>query len=259
VEEATVPGSGASRPVVREPRQRWRIVFRRAATASQRELVPAWEQAVVESGLPVLMSPGERPRPRLVFAAALPVSAAAEAELADLTLIERRPVWDVRERLERVLPPGNELVSLFDVWLGEPALPGLVIAAEWRITLREETPVEPLRAAVGELLAATSLPRDRQRAGTSTVYDLRPLLGHLSVGATSPPTLHVRTLYHAERGVGRPDEVIAALSERAGRPLTIASLVRERLELADRRSGAHAAQRRSPTARGSVGARRPEA
>jgi hypothetical protein len=42
-----------------------------------------------------------------------------------------------------------------------------------------------------------------------------------------------RTRFHPELGTGRPEEVIGALSTIIGRPLTVASIVRERLVLAD--------------------------
>jgi hypothetical protein len=44
--------------------------------------------------------------------------------------------------------------------------------------------------------------------------------------------LRIRTRFDPERGVGRPEEVLAALSELAGAPLEVGSIVRERLVLA---------------------------
>ncbi|HEX5589606.1 MAG TPA: hypothetical protein VFX65_04885, partial [Candidatus Limnocylindrales bacterium] len=73
-------------------------------------------------------------------------------------------------------------------------------------------------------------------------YDLRPLLAAIEVirrpdDETRAGALRVRTRFDPERGVGRPDEVVAAIGELVGAPPTVAAIVRERLLLAgeDRR------------------------
>jgi radical SAM-linked protein len=200
---------------------------------SSRDASAAWEAAVLASGLPVHVVGGTPPRPRLLFAAQLPANASAEADLADLILVDRLPVADVRERLAPRLPPGHELLDLYDVWLGAPALPGCVVAADWRVTFTK--PPEPARlaSACADLLASSSLPRERLRGGVRSPYDLRPLLGDVAPAGDLPATLRIRTRVHPERGVGRPDEVVAALAERLGEPLVVVALVRERVILAD--------------------------
>jgi len=45
--------------------------------------------------------------------------------------------------------------------------------------------------------------------------------------------VRTRTRFHPELGTGRPEEVLAALADAAGRPLEAATIVRERLLLID--------------------------
>jgi radical SAM-linked protein len=260
VEEATTPASRAAAGQLRDARQRWRLAFRRSPAApalAQRDATAAWEQAVLASGLPVVVSAGDRPRPRLVFAAALPAGAAAERDLADLFLHERRPAWDVRERLTGVLPEGVELVDLHDVWLGEAPLPGVVTAADWRVVLEDGPSPPELRDAALALLAADSLPRNRIRSGSAAAYDLRPLLDDIAVEDATPPTLRIRTLFHMERGVGRPDEVVAELADQAGLALAVRSLIRTGLVLAPPKSDRADPGRRSGRAGPPGGGGRP--
>ena len=47
----------------------------------------------------------------------------------------------------------------------------------------------------------------------------------------------MRTRIHPELGTGRPDEVVAALSDEAAAPLAIEGIVRRRLLLADELEG----------------------
>jgi radical SAM-linked protein len=218
-----------------EPRQRWRLIVRRRSDApplAQREQVAAWEAALASTGLPLAMTGGGSPRPRFVTAAPLPVGMAAERELFDLFLTERRPVADVRERLAAALPAGHELLDLHDVWLGSPPLPDQLAAADYEVELAADdgNPLEPtvIADAARRLLSATSLPRRRERSGRSIDYDLRPLVIDVDVASHEPLTVLVRARFHPERGVGRPEEVVAALGELAGRSIVPVTIVRAR-------------------------------
>lgn len=217
-----------------QPRQRFRIAFARdaiGAALSQRETIEAWEAAVSASALP-LQHHGGAARPRLVLGAPLGVGIPAERELLDLFLVERRPVVEVRERLAAAAPAGHRVVDAWDVWLGEPALPGRLVAAEYRIEL--EAPPEPERLveAARAVLAARELPRPRLRGGEATTYDLRPFIAAIAPVPRRPGTVLVTTTIDPSRGMGRPDDVLAAMGDEIGRPLRAARVVRQRLVLA---------------------------
>ena len=122
---------------------------------------------------------------------------------------------------------------LYDVWLGSPPLAGQVAAADYRIGVTGATGSD-LGPAAARLLAATELQRERQKGGSTVRYDLRPLLAHVGVVDDGPPVvLRARTRFDPVLGTGRPEEVVAALSDAVGVPLDLSSLVRERLILAD--------------------------
>jgi radical SAM-linked protein len=217
-----------------EARQRWRLVLARdadVAVVGQRELIELWLTALEAAGLP-LHRASPTTRPKLAFGASLGTGIASEGELLDLVLTERWPVWQMRTALVGGLPDGWRLVDLYDVWLGGPPLAGRVAAADYRAVV---TPVEAdLAAAAASLLAAGALPRERAKGDRIVVYDLRPLLVGIGVATEAAVcTVRLRARIHPELGTGRPDEVIAALGDEAGAALTIESLVRERLLLAD--------------------------
>jgi hypothetical protein len=134
-----------------------------------------------------------------------------------------------------VLPTGWRLVDLGDVWLAGPPLAGRVAAADYWISLGPDAPDAPVLASACELLlAASALPRERQKGDGMVRYDLRPLLVDVGVAAAGPPVvLRARTRFHPELGSGRPEEVVAALADAAGVALEIAFIERERLILAD--------------------------
>jgi radical SAM-linked protein len=220
----------------REPVQRWRVVLAREALGdpAQREQQAALEAAFVASGLPLAGLDLARPRPRFALAAPLAAGIPGEAELLDLFLVERLPAWRVRESLEGALPAGWRLVETYDVWLGEAALPGRVVASVYRARIAAGPEAAALRDAATALLDASSLVRERRKGDGTVRYDLRPFIAGLGVAASSGEVVLRMTLRHdPEKGVGRPDEVLAALGEASGVALEPVELVRERLELGD--------------------------
>lgn len=224
----------ASRPAV----QRWRLYVAQPAAAvpdGHAGGVRGWAGLLAGSGLPLAGEGGARGR--VVVAAPLPLGIAGEREVVDVLLAERLPVAGVREAIREILPSGWTLVGLHDVWLGAPAAPAALVAADYRATVTGRSRPS-LEAACRELLAAATLPRERRRDKRTTPYDLRPLVLALAVREASGAgvTLAMR-LRHGPDAVGRPEEVVAVLGERPapppGEPIRIVEVVRERLVLAD--------------------------
>jgi radical SAM-linked protein len=221
-----------------EPRQRWRLAFRCAASDhpdARRDLVAAWVDRLAATGLPLTSRGAGRARQPLALGAPLPLGMAAERELADLVLTERLPAWRVREAVAATLPGGYQLVELGDVWLGAPPLAGAVAGADYRVTLASDADPGPesLGGAADALLSEPSLPRVREKGGRDVVYDLRPLVAGIEVLGGPSTALRIRVRFDPERGSGRPEEVLGALAERLGRPVAAGSIVRERLLLAE--------------------------
>jgi hypothetical protein len=204
----------------------------------QREQHAAWEAALLAAGLPVAGLDAPKSKPRLLHAAPLSGAIPGEAELVDLWLVERLPAWRVREALAGHLPPGYRLVELYDVWLGEASLPGRVAAAVYRAVV--DVPPDVLVSACTRLLAADSLPRARQRGETSVAYDLRPFVLDLETGPgpdAGSSILRMTLRHDPEKGIGRPEELLAALGDELGdelgRAITATTLVRESVVLGE--------------------------
>lgn len=153
-----------------------------------------------------------------------------------MLLTERLPIAEVRADIAAIVPDGDELVGLADVWLGAPSLAADAIAAVYRVELAEATDLDALTTAARGLLAAPAVERTRVRGDRRVTYDLRPLVEAIEVVPGSPPALRLVTRFDPVRGVGRPDEVVAALEERLGRPVEIGTVAREGLVLASEAS-----------------------
>jgi hypothetical protein len=264
--------------VTPEPRQRWRLVVARDEAARDlvhRDVVAAWEAGLLTSGLPVSMSEGATPRPRITFAAPAPVGVLGERELIDVTLTELLPMHDVRRATEAAAPLGYRTVDLYDVWVSRPTLASLVTAGDYRATVgieaagpnaeasgptvdagaqrseeggptAEASRTAPrsgieaaVEVAVEGLLAAPRIEHIRTKGTGQVTVDIRPHIRALQVASAIPDSpegpfvLWMRLGLGGEGGVGRPEEVVAALGERLGRRLVVRAITRERIVLAD--------------------------
>jgi len=235
--------------------QRWRLSVARGLEARDllhRDATAAWAailEAVAAAAAPESVAPGVAPgavpprigapagggtderdggRPRVAFAAPLPLGMTAVADLVDLIIPVGRVTLDrLRAVVEPRLPAGHRLVGAHDVWIGEPSLPALVVAADYTATVTCADGTEnaaPLKAAAVALLAATNVPRPGRDPGKSAA-NLRPLVEALAV-EVSPLRVRMRLRVDQELGSGRPEEVVEALAH-FGAPVTLVSARRE--------------------------------
>jgi hypothetical protein len=211
------------------PVQRWRLTFSRGSDGpdqNQREQIAAWHSALEAAGL---RDPAAPEPSRFVLAAPMTAGLTGDRELADLFLPERRTAADVRTPLAGLIPLGHRLVDIHDVWLGEPPLPGLVVAADYSVDVEPSDLAVILREATAALLVATTIGRPKARSDRPTPGNLRPLV--IDVRHAGGGSLWMRLRFDPAIGTGRPEEVVEALAVLAGRPLTTTRRHRERLWL----------------------------
>jgi radical SAM-linked protein len=168
------------------------------------DLQRCWQRIFRRARLPLALTAGYRPRPRLLFAAALPLGFTSSAELLDFWLTGPQPLDALAEKLRASCPPDMQVVELSAIDLKAPKLTSLVRATEYRIAL-DETQRAVVAAALPRLVAAEQLMRERR----GRRYDLRPLIEQIALDHDAS-TLTMRLA--ARPGAnGRPDEVLAEL------------------------------------------------
>jgi len=194
--------------------QRLRVVFsigQQVKYISHLDLMRVWERALRRAKVGLSYSQGFNPRPKLVFAAALPVGFTAKAEIVDVYL-ERPVALQDLSALKAQLPEGLELVGVTEVPQALPSLPSLVSAAEYRVAVSADENREQVQRRIDRLLASETLRRVRERPGGGREYDLRPLIQKLWLAAVEAGEMTIGMLLQVSaRGTGRPDEVMAEL------------------------------------------------
>jgi len=198
-----------------ETRQRLRITFAKGEPIkyiSHLDLMRTWERALRRAQVPLVYSEGFNPRPKISIAAPLPVGFTGHGEVMDVVLSHRTSPYSFAKRLKPHLPPGLELLSVEEVYLSLPSLQSQMRYAEYRVVMESEETLAEMEKRVEQVLSAQSLPRQRERKGKVTEYDLRPLIDDLWIeGCEVTACVLGMRLQSDSQATGRPDEVLEAM------------------------------------------------
>lgn len=203
-------------PIPNPQSLRYRITFatqRTLAYVSVLELGRVWERSLRRAGLPLKYSQGYNPRPKLHFAAPLPVGCGSEADLMDVWLESPVTPEAMLAALVDATPLDLSVSDVRSVLEDEAALSEQLVAAEYRVWLRD-VPQDVVESAITDFLNSVSLPLAK-RGGKyrGKTYDLRPLVEELRLEDAPAPWTGLWMRLHARPGAtGRPDEVLKALN-----------------------------------------------
>lgn len=176
---------------------------------SHRDVARAFERALRVAGLPVAVTRGFTPHPRIGFGLALAVGHESDAEYLDVGLDRAVEPSSVVEDLAAVLPDGLTPEAAVDLAPGAPALQEAVTSVEYLMVTG--VGAEVAAGGVAALLAAGEVEVARSRKGRRSVEDVRSLVRHLSVVGHGEgwSELHAEVATRP-RGL-RPSELLEAL------------------------------------------------
>jgi radical SAM-linked protein len=191
--------------------QRLRFRFSKIGPArfiSHLDLARALERSLNRARMPVAYTQGFNRRPRLQFAAALPLGFTSEAELADVWLTERVAPEMAQAQIMSRMAPGILVHDVWEVPLEAPAMQAVTVETCFVASLPGDVDPVVLRERVQAVLAAETLPRERR----GKEYDLRPLIYDLALHEIAGAGRQLTLRLSLEPGAtGRPDEVLDAL------------------------------------------------
>ena len=218
----------------REPVQRWRLVLHRDALDAdqvQKEQLAAWE-----AGAPRVRAAARRPRRRERTPAICRRRAARPGDprrgRARRPVARGAPGSLDRPRGARGVAPGRIDARSTCTTSGSANRRCRVRSSPPRTApacrVRRPTPRRSRRPRPRSW-PHPSCARERQRGERTVAYDLRPFIETVAVEPGPDGAIDVvMVLRHdPEKGIGRPDEVLAELGERSGASLADASVVRD--------------------------------
>ncbi|MCL6478513.1 MAG: TIGR03936 family radical SAM-associated protein [Peptococcaceae bacterium] len=201
---------------------RYRISYTKEGTArfiSHLDMIRLFERAVRRAGLPVSMSRGFNPHPRLSFSPPLPVGVEGLKEYLDMDLDAGVSPARIVNSLNSAMPPGLGITGACR--LDEKA-PALMAEAERSLYIirasREEMPeLEALNKCLEGILALDEIPVTRRKKdGPPAFFNIRPgLLSLRAVEEGGRAAVEMELMTGSRINV-RPEEVIALIKDRCG-------------------------------------------
>ncbi|KAA0245543.1 MAG: DUF2344 domain-containing protein [Candidatus Brocadia sp. AMX2] len=169
---------------------------------SHHDLMKVFERAIRRANIPIAMSKGFNPHPKLSIPIALSVGIAGKDEVLELELPESMPPEILAERLGRQLPKGIHILS------GEamPCSPrSSVCDVLYEVVFKD--PGLPTTERISEFLQQSSIIVNRTKDGYSKPFDIRPSIQEITV----TPNGLILSIKMESEGMARPEEVIHSL------------------------------------------------
>lgn len=174
---------------------------------SHLDFVRTIERSARRAELPITLSGGFSPRPRMSFSPALPVGVSSHSEFVDIMLRESVDAHEASKRLNEAFPLGMNVVSSRIFPPKIPALSAIIQAASYRLDLHGKTQVrlDCVLTAIGSILDKDSLEITRvtPKKGIRKV-DLRPLIYEIRAESYDSIVSVYATVASGSRGNVRP-------------------------------------------------------
>ena len=200
----------------------------RARFSSHRDVARTMEWTLRRAGVPVALSQGFSPHPRLSWIGAAPTGAASEAEYVEIGVTAHLDPATVAREVDAVLPDGLTVLEV--VLAGPGALADRIDASHWEIDVPGVGDDE-LAAAVEAFLTSTEVTVERLTKNGPRPLDVRACVADLrtvltrsgeSTGANREDRARPATCARLSAVVrhttpaARPDDVLSALRAVAG-------------------------------------------
>lgn len=185
--------------------QKTTVVFTKTGPAiyhSHHDMIRFWERAVRRANLPMRMTQGFNPHPRIVFPHALGLGISSLHEEVELEMHRR---MDTRDIVDALTAACGDTLKIE----GAKNLPPVkksrqLLESSYRIS-GWTAPMADLAGAVGGLLAATEIVIERGPPKEKRRLDIRPYIKELRLDESNAALVLV--LSHTSGGSGRPDEI----------------------------------------------------
>ena len=219
-------------------KQRLRLRFEKRgeiSLLSHHDLMRLFERAARRAGLPIAMTEGFNPRPRMSFPLALGVGVEALREIVEMDLSDWVHPGEIQRRLNEQLPPGLRMTECRAI---SPRATAQVDSVVYEIELAVPLPADFTPEAV---LQARELPIVRTREDRRKEMDVRPYLLDLR-GAGQGWVVHLRV---TPSGSVRPEEVVTILAHVAGTNVPAAKITRTHVNIVADAEGLRRLQRKT--------------
>ncbi len=196
-------------------KQKASVLFAKTGPAiyhSHHDMIRFWERAVKRADLPVRLTQGFNPRPRLVFPHALGLGVETRHEEIELEFHEEIALDELVRRLSAACEGVLEILSATSL---PPVKKGRIIKeSSYRLSGWPAESAGGIATKIAELLAAPTLVMRRGAPGSEREVDIRPFIKSLSLEKNSMTVVAVFS--HDNTGSARLDEIASLIGDAVG-------------------------------------------
>jgi len=178
---------------------------------SHLELAHLFYRAARRAHLPLCYSEGFHPMPRIIFERALPVGVESLSEKVDMELAGKMFPEEIKERLNRTLPEGIEIMEVKELPLSLPSTSPLHRVTYW-IPLDHLMTKEDLYSAIQKAWEKEEFFIIQKRKGKKRRLDLLPLIEKMEVKEDRGGEFGLLLVLRSSGGkMAKPHEVLEAV------------------------------------------------
>ncbi|MFA5786676.1 MAG: TIGR03936 family radical SAM-associated protein [Actinomycetota bacterium] len=204
------------------PRIRLRLAKRgRARYLSHHDLARTLERSLRRARVPLALTQGFHPHPRISFGGALALGCESEAEYLEIVLSEPMEPGQLVADLNATFPEGLEILEAAEVPGESPKLGSLLQGSVFEVVVEVSRGADAIESGVVALLAKDSFKVERSRPGGASTQEIRSAILSLNVWRDESGYVTLRAeLRHLTPAV-RPDDVLLAIGQLTGCPLEV--------------------------------------
>ncbi|MCC8109550.1 MAG: TIGR03936 family radical SAM-associated protein [Planctomycetes bacterium] len=179
---------------------------------SHHDMMRFWERALRRADLPLRMTQGFNPHPRLVFPHALGLGVASLHEEIELELYRKVPL---EELFARVKSAAGDTLGIVEATNLPPVKKSRqMVSSSYEITGWRHESLPRLNAAIADILARDVIQVERGAPGKRREMDIRPFLTAIAFDSGRETVL--LEIAHTTTGSARPDEVARLIAVAVG-------------------------------------------
>ena len=188
---------------------------------SHLDLMHTWERVIRRSQLPLAFSQGFNPHPKINFASALAVGTTSDSEYMDMELTADLPLEQVKQELDRAMPPAFEVTAMKVVTGKVPSLMSIIERGRYQLRLEfvEEVTQQQLEDAIEEFWKREEIIiyRYKKNSKDKKAVNIRPGVYEMKLTADGRYAVLDILVQSGNEGNIRPEEVAYGLMS-AGMP-----------------------------------------
>lgn len=188
---------------------------------SHLDLMHTWERVIRRSQLPLAFSQGFNPHPKINFASALAVGTTSGGEYMDMELTADLPLEQVKQELDRAMPPAFEVTAMKVVTGKVPSLMSIIERGRYQLRLEfvEEVTQQQLEDAIEEFWKREEIIiyRYKKNSKDKKAVNIRPGVYEMKLTADGRYAVLDILVQSGNEGNIRPEEVAYGLMS-AGMP-----------------------------------------